>query len=147
MANHRPIVPCARYRQKSESIIRHLSSILFTTILVWNVLRTVQELTQANRAVRMLCAKKLLEMYPEHKVDFMWFTGEKTIHFCFQQWKKFQYRFTIDKVIANTSTPRFFETQYRNIALSCAAKCVWIFWITSVTNRQTDRMTISNSAL
>ena len=61
-----------------------------------------QELTQANRAVRMQHAKKL---YLEHEVDCVWFTSEKTIHFCFQQWKNFQNRLTFDEVIAKSLTP------------------------------------------
>lgn len=39
--------------------------------------RRAQELTEANRAVRFQRAKKLLDMYPEDKVDFIWFTDEK----------------------------------------------------------------------
>jgi hypothetical protein len=39
--------------------------------------RRAQELTELNRAVRLQRAKKLLKMYPDDKVDFIWFTDEK----------------------------------------------------------------------
>jgi len=39
--------------------------------------RRAQELTQSNRAVRLQRAKKLLQMFPDDKVDFIWFTDEK----------------------------------------------------------------------
>ena len=39
--------------------------------------RRAQELTQSNRAVRLQLAKKLLQMFPDDKVDFIWFTDEK----------------------------------------------------------------------
>jgi len=32
---------------------------------------------QSNRAVRLQRAKKLLQMFPDDKVDFIWFTDEK----------------------------------------------------------------------
>ena len=71
--------------------------------------RQTQELTQVNRAVRMQCAKKLLAMYPEHRVDFIWFTNVTIIHFCFQQWKNFQNQLTTDEVIAKSLTQRFLK--------------------------------------
>ena len=37
----------------------------------------MQELTQSNRAVRLQCAKKLLQMFQDDKVNFIWFTDEK----------------------------------------------------------------------
>jgi len=39
--------------------------------------RRAQELTQSNRAVRLQRAKKLLQMFPDDKVDFIWFTDNK----------------------------------------------------------------------
>ena len=75
-----------------------------------------QKLTQVNRAIWVQHAKKLLEMYPEHKVDYAWFTDEKIIHFCFQQWNNYQNRLTKDEVIAKTSTPRFIETRCTTIS-------------------------------
>ena len=39
--------------------------------------RRAQELTQSNRAVRLQRAKKLLQMFPDDKVDFIWFTDKK----------------------------------------------------------------------
>ena len=39
--------------------------------------RRAQELTESNRAVRLQRAKKLLTMFPDDKVDFIWFTDEK----------------------------------------------------------------------
>ena len=39
--------------------------------------RRAQELTPSNRAVRLQRAKKLLQMFPDYKVDFIWFTDEK----------------------------------------------------------------------
>jgi len=39
--------------------------------------RRAQELTQSNRAVRLQRAKKLLQMFPDDKVGFIWFTDEK----------------------------------------------------------------------
>jgi len=39
--------------------------------------RRAQEFTQSNRAVRLQRAKKLLQMYPDDKVDFIWFTDKK----------------------------------------------------------------------
>lgn len=39
--------------------------------------RRAQELTESNRTVRLQRAKKLLKMYPDDKVDFIWFTDEK----------------------------------------------------------------------
>jgi transposase len=39
--------------------------------------RRAQELTESNRAVRLQRAKRLLKMYPNDKVDFIWFTDEK----------------------------------------------------------------------
>jgi len=39
--------------------------------------RRVQELTQSNRVVRLQHTKKLLQMFPDDKVDFIWFTDEK----------------------------------------------------------------------
>ena len=39
-----------------------------------------QKVIEANRVVRMQLAKKPLEMYPKHKVDFILFTSEKVIH-------------------------------------------------------------------
>ena len=35
------------------------------------------QLTQPNRVVRLQRAKKLLQMFPDDKVDFIWFTDEK----------------------------------------------------------------------
>ena len=39
--------------------------------------RRAQELTQANRTVRLQRARALLKMYPDKQVNFMWFTDEK----------------------------------------------------------------------
>jgi len=36
-----------------------------------------QELTEANKLTRFVRAKQLLKKYPEHLVDFIWFTDEK----------------------------------------------------------------------
>ena len=41
------------------------------------VKRRAQEFTQSNRAVRLQRAKKLLQMFPDDKVDFIWSTDEK----------------------------------------------------------------------
>ena len=38
--------------------------------------RRAQELTQSNRAVRLQRAKKLLQMFSDDKVDFIWFTDD-----------------------------------------------------------------------
>jgi len=39
--------------------------------------RRAQELTEANKIKRLVCAKQLLRKYPEHAVSFIWFTDEK----------------------------------------------------------------------
>ena len=36
-----------------------------------------QELSDKNKLTRLVCAKQLLKRYPEHAVDFIWFTDEK----------------------------------------------------------------------
>ena len=36
-----------------------------------------QELTEANKLSRLVCAKQLLKRYPKHMVDFVWFSDEK----------------------------------------------------------------------
>jgi inhibitor of nuclear factor kappa-B kinase subunit alpha len=39
--------------------------------------KRAQELTSANKLTRLVRAKQLLRMYPQHQVDFIWFTDEK----------------------------------------------------------------------
>ena len=39
--------------------------------------RRAQELTVANKLSRLVCAKQLLKRYPEHAVNFIWFSDEK----------------------------------------------------------------------
>jgi len=39
--------------------------------------RRAQELTEANKATRLVCCKRLLKRFPEHAVSFVWFTDEK----------------------------------------------------------------------
>ena len=39
--------------------------------------RRAQELTDTNKLSRLVCAKQLLKRYPEHAVNFIWFSDEK----------------------------------------------------------------------
>ena len=39
--------------------------------------KRAQDLTEANKLTLLVCAKQLLKQYPEHAVDFIWFTDEK----------------------------------------------------------------------
>jgi len=56
-------------------------------------------------------SKKLLETFPDHKVDFTWFTNEKDNSFLFPTVKEFS------TSVAKSSTPCFFETQYNRCYL------------------------------
>ena len=39
--------------------------------------KRAQDLTEANKLTWLVCAKQLLKRYPEHAVDFIWFSDEK----------------------------------------------------------------------
>lgn len=39
--------------------------------------KRAQELTQANKAIRLIRCKQLLRQYPQHQIHFIWFTDEK----------------------------------------------------------------------
>ena len=39
--------------------------------------RRAQDLTEANKIKRLICAKQLLKRFPAHAVSFIWFTDEK----------------------------------------------------------------------